>query len=64
MDLIFSTWTWTGEQDIIRRCGYCEAPHASLIRHCLTDENGIIKRANLISETVYNSAGELIKRLS
>ena len=36
--------------------GIVEAPRGTLIHHYVTDENGIIKKANLIVATVNNSA--------
>jgi F420-non-reducing hydrogenase large subunit len=36
--------------------GIVEAPRGTLVHHYLTDSNGIIKQANLIVATVFNSA--------
>jgi F420-non-reducing hydrogenase large subunit len=36
--------------------GIVEAPRGTLIHHYITDENGIIKKANLIVATVNNAA--------
>ena len=36
--------------------GIVEAPRGTLVHHYITDANGIIKKANLIVATVFNSA--------